>query len=222
MILNKKVVIFDLDGTLIDSIHDIALCTNQVLENLGQKTHKLDAYQKFVGDGALMLLQNALPPDTNKEIINQALVLFKEIYGDRIHKNTKPYDGIYQMLNILNTTDLKLAVLSNKPHEFTVQFIDYFFKDILFCEVHGQKDHVPKKPNPIGALNISQALNIPTNEIIFVGDTPTDIKTAKNANMTSIGVSWGYRNVEELLLAKADFIAKTPEHLTKLILENNF
>ncbi|MGK0256375.1 MAG: phosphoglycolate phosphatase [Arcobacteraceae bacterium] len=222
VLLNKKVVIFDLDGTLIDSIQDIGLCTNLVLERLGQKTHPLDAYQNFVGDGALMLLQNALPLNIDKITLNKALLLFKEVYGDSIHKNTKPYDGIYEMLNILNSSDLKLAILSNKPHEFTVKFIDYFFKDISFHEVHGQKDGVPKKPNPMGIYNISNALNISTNEIIFVGDTPTDIKTAKNAKITSIGVSWGYRNIEELVLAKADFIAKSPEHLTKLILENNF
>jgi len=219
--LKEKTVIFDLDGTLIDSIKDIALATNIVLEELGFKKHPLDDYENFVGDGALMLLTNALPTDVNKSIIDKALVLFKKYYGDRIHKNTKPYEGIYEMLDELTKHNTTLAVLSNKPHEFTVEFIEHFFSRYPFCEVHGQKDNVPKKPDPKGAINISQALNIPENKIFFIGDTATDMKTAKNAGMTAIGVSWGYRKVDELIASGADYIAKTPEHLTQILLENN-
>lgn len=220
--MKKKAVIFDLDGTLIDSIKDIAISTNLILEELGYDQHPLDDYKNFVGDGALTLLKNSLPANVNDATIEKALVLFKKFYGDRIHKNTKPYAGIYEMLDCFIDRELKLCVLSNKPHSFTVEFIEYFFYKYPFVEVHGQKDGIPKKPHPEGAFNITNALNIKANEIVFVGDTPTDIKTAKNAGMISIGVSWGYRSVEELQDADANFIAKTPEHLTKLLLENNF
>lgn len=219
--MKQKTVIFDLDGTLIDSIKDIALATNIVLEELGFDKHDLAAYENFVGDGALMLITNALPYNVNKNIIDEALILFKKYYGDRIHENTKPYEGIYLMLDELTKCNTTLAVLSNKPHEFTVEFIEHFFSKYSFCEVHGQKEDVPKKPNPMGAINISNALNIPENQIFFVGDTATDMKTAKNAGMTSIGVSWGYRSVDELISSGADYIAKTPEHLTQILLEND-
>jgi phosphoglycolate phosphatase len=220
--LKTKAVIFDLDGTLIDSIKDIALSTNEVLEKLGHKTHQLHAYQKFVGDGALTLLTNALPSNSNEKTINEALILFKEIYGDTIHKYTKPYTGIYKMLDMLNENNLKLSVLSNKPHQFTVEFIEHFFKNYPFLEVHGQKENIPKKPHPQGIFNIAEALDIPISEIIFVGDTPTDIKTAQSADMTSIGVSWGYRSANELVSSGATYIAKTPKHLAEIILKNNF
>jgi len=216
-----KAVIFDLDGTLVDSIKDIAISMNKVLKKLGFEEHLENDYQNFVGDGALVLVQNAMPKDSSVETINEALELFKSIYETGIRENSKVYNGIYQMLDEIKNTNLKLAVLSNKPHEFTVEFIEYFFEDYPFVEIHGQKKEVPKKPNPMGAINISKALNIEPNEIIFVGDTPTDINTAKNAGMSSIGVSWGYRSVEELILAKADFIAKDTEHLTQILLKNN-
>lgn len=220
--MKKKAVIFDLDGTLIDSIEDIALCTNEVLEKIGHETHPLDAYQNFVGDGALMLITNALNDNVTQETIEEALVLFKEIYGDRIHKNTKPYDGIYEMLDSIKNHHLHLAVLSNKPHPFTVEFINHFFQQYPFVEIHGQKEDVPKKPDPKGALNIAEALQISPRDIIFVGDTPTDIKTAKSAGMFSIGVSWGYRSVDELKTAQADIIARDPKHLAEILLKNNF
>jgi len=219
--MNKKAVIFDLDGTLIDSIQDIAICMNLVLKKLGYEQHPEDDYQNFVGDGALTLVQNSMPIDCSKDIANEGLELFKEFYENGIHENSKVYTGIYNMLDALKDTDLKLTVLSNKPHKFTLEFIEYFFKDYPFVEVHGQKEDVPKKPHPKGAHNIAVALDLHPNEIIFVGDTPTDINTAKNASMVSIGVSWGYRSVEELKSANADYIAKDPAHLAQLLLENS-
>ncbi|MGB3751333.1 MAG: HAD family hydrolase [Arcobacteraceae bacterium] len=220
--MQKKLIIFDLDGTLIDSIHDIALSTNEVLERLGFKPHPLDAYKNFVGDGAMTLLKNTFGDDVEDETLEKALVLFKEIYGDKIHKNTKPYNGIYEMLESISEQDCYLAVLSNKPHEFTVEFIDHFFKKFPFVEVHGQKEEVPRKPNPQGIFNIANNLNIKLEDIIFIGDTPIDIKTAKNAGVTSVAVSWGYRGVKELKKYDPDIIAKDTVHLTKILLENNF
>lgn len=219
--MKKKAVIFDLDGTLVDSIQDIAICMNQVLQQLGYDEHPENNYQDFVGDGALMLVQNALPNNSSQEMTNKALKLFIEFYETGVHKNSKVYTGIYNMLDSIKNTDLKLTVLSNKPHKFTLEFIKYFFKDYPFIEVHGQKKDVPKKPHPMGAHNIAEALNLHPHEIIFVGDTPTDINTAKGASMMSIGVSWGYRSVEELVLANADYIAKDPKHLAEILLENS-
>jgi len=220
--LKKRLVIFDLDGTLIDSIQDIGLATNQVLKKLGYEQHPLNAYINFVGDGAMMLLKNALPKDVSEETLQKALHLFKEIYGDKIHKYTKPYEGIYEMLDNISHKELQLAVLSNKPHTFTVEFIEHFFHKYPFVEVHGQKENVQRKPNPQGLFNIAQNLDIKIEDIVFIGDTPTDIQTAKNAGVTSIAVSWGYRGVEELQNSNPDIIVKDTKHLTKILLENNF
>jgi len=219
--MKKKAVIFDLDGTLVDSIKDIAICMNKVLKELDLQIHPENEYPKFVGDGALVLVKNAMPRDSAKESIEKALELFLKYYETGVHENAKVYDGIYSMLDAIKNTDLKLAVLSNKPHKFTLEFIEYFFKDYPFIEVHGQKKEVPKKPNPAGAINIANALKLNPKEIIFVGDTPTDINTAKNAGMSSIGVSWGYRDEKELILANADYIAKDTEQLTQILLKNN-
>jgi len=218
--LKKKAAIFDLDGTLVDSIKDIAISMNQVLNDLGYTEHPLDNYQQFVGDGALMLVQNALPLNVSEETINEALVLFKKEYGDGRHLHSKVYDGIYDMLDTVTKNNLIITVLSNKPHKFTLEFIEYFFKKYPFVEVHGQKKEVPKKPHPMGALSIAKALKLNPQEIIFVGDTPTDIKTAKSAGMRSVGVSWGYRSVEELLASDADCIAKNPSDLTEILLKS--
>ena len=220
--MQKTLIIFDLDGTLIDSIQDIGLSTNQVLEKLGFQPHPLDAYKNFVGDGAMTLLKNTFGNDVEEETLQQALVLFKEIYGDKIHKNTKPYDGIYEMLESISNKDCYLAVLSNKPHEFTVEFIEHFFKQFPFVEIHGQKDEVPRKPNPQGIFNIANNLNIKLQDIIFIGDTPIDIKTAKSAGVTSVAVSWGYRGIEELKKSNPDIIAKDTKHLSEILLKNIF
>jgi len=222
ILLQKKLIIFDLDGTLIDSIHDIALCTNQVLEKLGFLPHPLDAYKNFVGDGAMTLLKNTFGADVEEQTLQKALLLFKEIYGDQIHKNTKPYDGIYEMLESISKQDFHLAVLSNKPHKFTVEFIEHFFQKIPFSEIHGQKEEVPRKPNPQGIFNIAKNLDIKLEDIIFIGDTPVDIQTAKRAGVTSVAVSWGYRGVEELKKSDPDIVVKDTEHLTQILLENNF
>ena len=215
--MKKKAVIFDLDGTLIDSIMDIAISTNQVLKDLGYQEHPLDAYEKFVGDGAFVLIKNALPKDTSDEILQKGLILFKKYYGDRIHKNTHPYDGIYEMLDSLKQTPLILCVLSNKPHIFTVEFIEHFFHNYPFIEVHGQKEEVPKKPDPIAAIQIAQSFETPCEEVYFVGDTMVDMQTAVNARMIGIGVLWGFRDEEELLSNGATFVVKHPLDILKII-----
>ncbi len=187
MVAGKKTIIFDLDGTLIDSLEDIAVCMNKVLEELNLPIHKIDDYKYFVGSGVDVLVNNALK-DSSQEIKNEVLERFKKEYDQQLHAKTKPYAGIYELLDELKKLDYNLAVLSNKPHDFTVAYINYLFKDYNFKEVHGQKKEVPRKPDPIGAINIAKALNVPCDEIFFVGDTMVDMQTAKSANMKAIGV----------------------------------
>ena len=212
----KKTVIFDLDGTLLDSIEDIASSMNKVLESLQLPTHKIEDYKYFVGGGVDILVENALS-DQSKEIKDEVTKRFKIEYDGKLHSKTLPYDGIYELLDELKKLDINLAVLSNKPHEFTVSYVNHFFKNYDFKEVHGQKEDVPKKPDPKAAIDIVKCLNSSCENSYFVGDTKIDMQTAKSANMTAIGVLWGFRDEKELRDFGADFIVSNPLEILEIL-----
>lgn len=220
MVAGKKTIIFDLDGTLIDSLEDIAVCMNQVLKELNLPIHEMNDYKYFVGGGISILVDNSLNA-LNKEITNElkekVTQRFKEIYDQKLHLKTKAYDGIYELLDELVTLDCNIGILSNKPHEFTVQYANSLFSKYNIKEVHGQKSDVPKKPDPIAAITIANSFNIPCEEIYFVGDTMVDMQTAVNANMIGIGVLWGFRDEKELMENGADFIVKHPLDILDII-----
>ncbi|WP_262363716.1 HAD family hydrolase [Aliarcobacter cryaerophilus] len=212
----KKTVIFDLDGTLLDSIEDIASSMNKVLESLQLPTHKIEDYKYFVGGGVDILVDNALS-NQSKEIKDEVIKRFKIEYDGKLHSKTLPYDGIYELLDELKKLDINLAVLSNKPHEFTVSYVNHFFKNYNFKEIHGQKKDVPKKPDPKAALDIVKCLDSSCENTYFIGDTKIDMQTAKSANMTAIGVLWGFRDEKELRDFGADFIVSNPLEILKII-----
>lgn len=212
----KKTVIFDLDGTLLDSIEDIASSMNKVLESLQLPTHKIEDYKHFVGGGVDILVENALN-NQSKEIKDEVIKRFKIEYDGKLHSKTLPYDGIYELLDELKKLDINLAVLSNKPHEFTVSYVNHFFKNYNFKEIHGQKKDVPKKPDPKAALDIVKCLDSSCENTYFIGDTKIDMQTAKSANMTAIGVLWGFRDEKELRDFGADFIVKEPLEIINII-----
>lgn len=212
----KKTVIFDLDGTLLDSIEDIASSMNKVLESLQLPTHKIEDYKHFVGGGVDILVENALN-NQSKEIKDEVTKRFKIEYDGKLHSKTLPYDGIYELLDELKKLDINLAVLSNKPHEFTVSYVNHFFKNYNFKEIHGQKKDVPKKPDPKAALDIVKCLDSSCENTYFIGDTKIDMQTAKSANMTAIGVLWGFRDEKELRDFGADFIVSNPLEILKII-----
>ena len=220
MVAGKKTIIFDLDGTLIDSLEDIAVCMNQVLKELNLPIHEMNNYKYFVGGGISILVDNSLNA-LNKEITDElkekVTQRFKEIYDQKLHLKTKAYDGIYELLDELVTLDCNIGILSNKPHEFTVQYANSLFSKYNIKEVHGQKSDVPKKPDPIAAITIANSFNIPCEEIYFVCDTMVDMQTAVNANMIGIGVLWGFRDEKELMENGADFIVKHPLDILDII-----
>ncbi|TLS72719.1 HAD family hydrolase [Aliarcobacter thereius] len=211
----KKTVIFDLDGTLLDSIYDIAVCMNESLESLNLETYSIDEYKYFVGYGVDELVLNVLK--NNLELKEKLVKKFKEIYDEKLHSNTKPYDGIYSLLDGLVNINCNLAVLSNKPDLMTKEYVKINFKDYPFLEVHGQRSDIPKKPDPKAAINIAKRLNIPCEKIFFVGDTKVDMQTAKSAGMIAIGVLWGFRNEKELKENGADFIVNHPLEILEII-----
>ena len=217
-----KAVIFDLDGTLINSLENIASCMNSSLHEAGFATHEVEKFKFFIGEGSYKLAKNALPNQTNEDDIQKVYTRFIEIYEDNIYENTQTYEGIYELLKKLKNTNLKLGILSNKPHKFTEQFGIRFFKNCGFHEIHGQKNNVPPKPDAQAALNIAQKFNLKPEEIFYVGDSSTDMKTANNANMKSIGVLWGFRPKEELIEHGANYLAKDCEELWDIIDSNRY
>ncbi|HUY34401.1 MAG TPA: HAD family hydrolase [Pirellulales bacterium] len=209
-----RAVVFDLDGTLLDSLADIGEAANAVLARLGLAPHALEEYRQFVGEGVAVLFQRALAADRRTdEIIAHCVSEFQIAYGRNWNIRTKPYAGIPALLDSLTKMGLKMAVLSNKPHEFAQRCVDHYFPASGFEVVFGQRQGVPQKPDPAGALEIAQRLGIAANESVYVGDSAVDMETARNARMLPIGVEWGFRSVDELRAAGAVAVIAEPQEL---------
>ena len=214
----QTAVIFDLDGTLLDTLVDIADSANAVLAQQGCPIHTLDDYRRFIGDGVSILFQRALPAERNTpEMVNQCLQGFDLEYGARWHAATQPYDGVTQLLAELQHRAIPLAILSNKPDGFTKQCVARYFAAVPFVEVLGQRPHVPRKPDPAGAIELSEKLHVPPAQIWYLGDTPTDMQTARSAGMRAIGAAWGFRTADELRSAGASTIIAEPCELLALL-----
>lgn len=206
-------IIFDLDGTLLDTLADLAETSNKVLAHQNFPLHNQDAYKHFVGDGLRILMERITPHRTEDQIIENCCTLFSKLYAQNWRKNCCPYDGILDMLTVLKRQGINLAVLSNKPHAFTKLFIDNFFPEEFFSIVLGQREGVPKKPSPAVALEIAAKFGSRPSKTLFVGDTGVDMQTGKAAGMLTAGVSWGFRSVQELKENKADLIVNSPMEL---------
>lgn len=207
-------VIFDLDGTLLDTLADIGNSANEVLERHGFPTHALTAYKTLVGDGVSVLFSRALPVGAKDDATIAACVRdFSEVYGRNWNRLSKPYDGILDMLHALAADGVKFAVLSNKPQVFTRQCVDEFFPTFRFDTVFGQREGIPRKPDPAGALEIAAAWNLPTSQVAYVGDTSVDMQTARSAAMFAIGATWGFRSRDELLAHGAAILIDHPREL---------
>jgi phosphoglycolate phosphatase len=213
-----KAVLFDLDGTLLDTLEDIADAANRVLSARGLPVHPMDAYRFFVGEGVAMLISRALPEDKrDAETVRSCLEAYRADYGRHWNVKTRPYDGIAAMLDALTARGLKLAILSNKPHEFTQRCVREFLPNWSFDVVIGQRDGVPLKPDPAGALAIAHTLGIPPAACLYLGDTAVDIKTAIAAGMTPVGVLWGFRSAEELRQSGANILIEQPLEVVGLL-----
>jgi phosphoglycolate phosphatase len=210
-------VIFDLDGTLLDTLVDLAATCNEVLCDHCFPVHPLHAYKTFVGDGLYVLMQKITPAGTDDEVIKQCCIQFTRRYSRSWKRNSCPYVGINDMLSALQNHGVSLAVLSNKPHDFTKLFVEHFFPAGLFSLVYGQRDGFPKKPDPSVALNIAAEFGTLPEETLFVGDSGVDIMTGKAARMVTAGVSWGFRSVVELKENNADIIVHNPLELEQYV-----
>lgn len=205
--------IFDLDGTLLDTLDDLAESANEALAAASLPTHPVEAYRIFVGDGINKLVQRILPEGGDDEMVAHVLALYRAAYGRRWNNKTKPYAGVPETLHELSFRPVKLAVLSNKPQKFTELCIAHHLSGNPFHIVLGQRDNVARKPDPAAALEIARAFQVSPGDVIFVGDSKTDMDTATAAGMRPIGVSWGFRPVEELQAHGAEHIVNHPAEL---------
>ncbi len=213
----KNACVFDLDGTLLNTLGDMAVSANRTLARLGFPPHLEEKYVDFIGHGLKVLLQRICPEETPEEIIERGCSIFNEEYSKNWKKKTEPYPEILQCLKQLEQRDIALAILSNKPHQFISSFVDHFFPDINFSFCFGHRKGTPKKPAPDSLNEIIRLLNRTPEEILYVGDSAVDMQTGKNARVFTIGVRWGFRPVSELREFKADAIIASPLELLDYI-----
>jgi phosphoglycolate phosphatase len=212
-----KGVIFDLDGTLVNSLEDIADAMNTVLRDLNYPTHSYEDYQYFIGSGLRNLVGKSLPASQNNENqIEKCLNSMIEIYRDACTNKTKPYHGIVELLDNLISRNIKLSVFSNKSDELTKKIVAHLFPNYFETAV-GLSIESRKKPNPFEALEIAKRLELKPEEMIFVGDSGIDMQTATNANMLAVGVLWGYRPEEELIASGAKHLLNHPLDLIEIL-----
>ncbi len=216
-----KGVIFDLDGTLLDTLEDLAVAANATLEYFGFPGHPVDAYRYFVGEGLKNLMQRIVPAaSSTDEELAAYMKKFAELYSRNWNEHTEPYKGITEMISSFSDAGFQLAVLSNKPHDFTRICVESFFPGNPFVFVYGQREGVAKKPDPAGALEIADKMGLTPKEILYVGDTATDMQTGNRAGMKTIGVLWGFRDQLELEENKAWKIAGTPMEVVSYAIES--
>jgi phosphoglycolate phosphatase len=213
-------ILFDLDGTLVDSLRDIADAMNDVLAARRLPTHPLDAYRIFVGDGMRTLARRVLPPtladcDALRE---EVLREMKQLYDVAWMKHPFPYPGIPALLHRLSAARARMGVLSNKPDAFTQRMVAHVFPDIAWACVRGAREDVPLKPAPDAALAIAAAWGLAPTDVLYVGDTATDMLTATNAGMPSVGVTWGFRDRAELAANGAHWIVDHPDAIADILL----
>ena len=211
----KKAVIFDLDGTLSDSIHSIKYCGDKAMEAVGFGPFSTEEYKYFVGDGAANLIKRALIARGDDELnhFDVAFTVYKEIFRENCMYKVAPYEGIEELLAALKERGVKLAVLSNKPHVETINVIETLFGRGTFDVIQGQKENVAIKPSPQGAFQILEQLGISVDEVLYLGDTATDMKTGRAVGAFTIGALWGFRERDELEAGGADVIIEHPLQL---------
>jgi phosphoglycolate phosphatase len=213
-----RAVLFDLDGTLLDTLEDLADATNAALARMGLPTHDLDLFRHLVGDGAERLTRRALPEDRqDPETVTSCFDAVREEYARCWDRKTRPYPGVPELLDVLAERRILTAILSNKDDDFTRLTAERLLSGHGFALVQGALPDVPLKPFPDAALDIARRLGVPPGEFLYLGDTGTDMQTARAAGMYAVGALWGFRDREELLGAGAQALIAHPSELLALL-----
>jgi phosphoglycolate phosphatase len=213
-----KAVIFDLDGTLLDTIEDLTEAMNAALGRLGYPPRSIEECKNLVGDGLETYVRRALPRSASDDPAAAARlkVVMREEYNARCNVKTHPYPGVKELLDGLSRRSIPMAVLSNKPHEATTAVMEIYFSGWTFAVIYGARDGVPVKPDPQSALEIARHLGFAPSEIVYLGDTNTDMRTAAAARMFAVGALWGFRTAEELTANGAKILIARPTDLLAL------
>ncbi len=206
-----RAVIFDLDGTLIDTTHEIQYIFNQLLESYSLPERSFDFYKENIGNGVEDLLQKSLPDNYSKDI-SPMLEEVKEIYAENLNKKSRPFEGIKEILDLVNENGIQIGINTNKMHHLAIRCVDRFFPTYPIITIGAGYLH-PRKPCPDSALVLADEFKTKPSEMLFIGDSSVDIKTAKNAGMVPIGVEWGNGATKELLDAGAQEVFKKPHNL---------
>lgn len=217
MPLPCSAVIFDLDGTLIDSLDDLADTTNDALRAFGLPLHPVAPYRYFVGDGIETMVRRAAPANTDPARIALITERARQEYSAHWARKTRPYDGIMELLNALVARDIPLLVLTNKRHDFTLEVMAHFFPATPFARIQGSPPGGTAKPDPALALAMAKDLGLAPSTIMFLGDTKVDMNTAVNAGMIPVGALWGFRPQNELVENGAKILLEKPMDLLQHI-----
>lgn len=213
--------IFDLDGTLTDTLDSLTFSVNETLKEMGLLPVTAEKCRQFVGNGARVLMEKSLLEAGEEDLqrIDEAMRIYGRIFDANCTYHVVPYEGIPELLRMMRQEGMKLAVLSNKPHRQTVHVVETVFGKGMFHHIQGQKENIPRKPDPKAALQIAEELGISPENTVYIGDSEVDIATGTNAHMMTIGVTWGFRGRAVLQEAGAGYIAGSPEEIMKMIRE---
>lgn len=220
--MTTKLVIFDLDGTLLNTITDLAVATNRALSQLGFPTHDEEAYKIFVGNGIDVLFERALPEgEKTAGNVKRMREIFLPYYSKHSQDATAPYPGIVDLLKALKTDGVKIAVASNKYHEGALEVVRGYFPDMEFDVVFGHRDGHQPKPDPAIVFDILEVCGISDkSRVLYVGDTSVDMQTAHNAGVPAVAVTWGFRSETELKACNPTYLIHKPEQILEIIFEN--
>ena len=210
-------LIFDLDGTLVDSLRGIAISLNLALSEHGRPTHSETAVRHFIGNGARELVTKALGPGATETEVDALEASFKVHYAANWLGGTEVFPGVMEMLKRQAAAGHRLGVLSNKPHDFTVEIVARLFPEIAFDAVLGQRPEVPRKPDPAGALEIAAAFGLSPAACVMIGDSTMDLETGARAGMYTVAVTWGYHDAGALLGARPDVVADSLDDLERML-----
>lgn len=214
--MKYQAVIFDLDGTLLNTLEDLAGSVNHALGEFGFPKRTVTEIRSFIGNGVVRLMERAVPAGIDGKTFEKCFSAFREHYLEHMYDTTKPYDGILELLDELKARGVKTSVVSNKLHAGVVGLCGDFFADRL-TSAFGVGDESERKPAPLNVLRALDSLKTEKCAAVYVGDSEVDVQTAKNAGLACIGVTWGYRDRSVLLKSGADFIVKTPEEILKYV-----
>ena len=213
--MKYKAYIFDLDGTLLDTLLDLANAVNYAMREKGYPERTLQEVRGFIGNGIKVLIKRAVPEGTSDDDYEEALAIFTKYYLEHIADYTKPYDGMIDVVKALQKRGCKVAVLSNKAHFAAQAVVKDFFGDI-FDMVVGKMDEFPTKPEPDSLFYTMKSLGVMAEESVYIGDSDVDVLTAHNAGLPCIGVTWGNRDEDVLLASGAEYIAHTPQEILNI------